>query len=375
MAFIEHVDAIQDTRKDINKTHQLTDIVFLTMAAVLSGASGWKDIQVFGEAKLDWLRQFRPFASGIPTRHSIGRIIRGISAELLMESIAVWINKQRSNNKKEHIAFDGKTVRGSGHNRHIDAVHLMGAMVVDSGLMLYQSTSEGKKNEIKTLQAMLETVPVKGNIISADAMHCQKETAALAREKGGDYMLQVKGNQKNLHDQISGYFHKVSRHTPALIKANQISDIDGEHGRIVQRQYTSLPIEQWIDGIDEWMGASHIVEVVLTHELDGKNNTKETSYYLTSLGNDLSEIARVIRGHWQIESYHWVLNVTFREDDSLIYAEDGAKNMAIFKRMLVNLVKVHPLKDSMAGKRHGSAWDDKFRAEVLFVWIKSIIPP
>lgn len=95
MTFLDHIEAIEDTRKDINKTYELTDIIFLTMAAVLSGAAGWKDIQVFGEAKLSWLRQFRPFTTGIPTRHSIGRIIRGISAELLMESFAIWINNQR----------------------------------------------------------------------------------------------------------------------------------------------------------------------------------------------------------------------------------------------------------------------------------------
>ena len=130
MTFLDHIDLIEDKRKDINKTYELTDIIFLTMAAVLSGAAGWKDIQVFGEVKLDWLRQFCPFKSGFPTRHSISLIIRSISAELLMESFAIWINEQRSKGDKEHIAFDSKTVRGSGHNRHVDAVHLMGAMVV-----------------------------------------------------------------------------------------------------------------------------------------------------------------------------------------------------------------------------------------------------
>ena len=304
MTFSDHIDTIEDTRKDINKTYELTDIVFLTMAAVFSGAAGWKYIQVFGEAKLDWLRQFRSFTSGIPTRQSIGRIIRGISAELMMESFAIWINEQFGNNGKEHIAFDGKTVRGSGHNRHVDAVHLMGAMVVDSGLMLYQTTSEGKKNEIKTLQAMLETLPVKGNIISADELHCQKEMASLAQQKGADYMLQVKENQKSLHEEIASYFHKINRDEPASIVANKIGELDREHGRIVHRQYTMLPIDKWINGIDKWAGAKHIVKVVRTHELEGKKNSPETSYYLTSLENDLPEIARVIRGHWQIESYH-----------------------------------------------------------------------
>ncbi len=117
-------------------------------------------------------------------------------------------------------------------------------MVVNSGLMLYQTPSEGKKNEIKTLQAMLETLPVKGNVISADAMHCQKETASLAQQKGADYMLQIKDNQNSLHEEIAGYFHKVRRDEPTRIEVNQISDLDGEHGGIVHPGYTALPVER-----------------------------------------------------------------------------------------------------------------------------------
>jgi len=365
MSFLVHLDTLEDTRKDINKEYELTDIIFLTMAAVLSGAAGWKDIQLFGEAKLEWLRQFRPFTSGIPTRHSIGRIIRGVSAEVLMECFAVWINAQREKNGTEHIAFDGKTVRGSGHNRHVDAVHLMGAMVVESGLMLYQSTSEGKKNEIKTMQSMLEILPVKGTILSADAMHCQKETAQQIRNKGADYVLQVKDNQKNLKDNIAAYFHKTRRDLPECLTSLP-PEIDGEHGRIIERRYTSLPINEWIAGIEQWDGAKSIVEVTRTQCMENEDDKQETSYYLSSIDNDVCELARVIRGHWQIESYHWILDVTFREDESLIYAEDGAKNMALFKRMLVNMLKANPLKDSIAGKRKRAAWDDKFRAKVLF---------
>lgn len=365
MSFLVQIDTLEDTRKDINKAYDLTDIIFLTMAAVLSGAQGWKDIQLFGEAKLEWLRQYRPFVSGIPTRHSIGRIIRGISADILMESFAVWINAQRKTQGKEHIAFDGKTVRGSGHNRHVDAVHLMGAMVVDSGLMLYQSTSEGKKNEIKTLQSMLEVLSIEGAIVSADAMHCQKATATKIRSKGADYVLQVKDNQKTLRDNIAAYFHKIRRDEPDTIISNAAPDIDGEHGRIVERRYASLPVTSWIAGIEQWDDAKCIVEVTRTHYIEGEDNKQEVSYYLSSTDN-LSELSRVIRGHWQIESYHWVLDVTFKEDESLIYAEDGAKNMALFKRMLVNMLKANPLKDSIAGKRQRAAWDDNFRAKVLF---------
>jgi len=280
-----------------------------------------------------------------------------------MNSFAQWINTQREVSGQEHIAFDGKTVRGSGHNRHVDALHLMSAMVVESGLTLYQSESQDKKNEIKTLRSMLDVIPVKGGVISADAMHCQKDTVKKIRAKQADYVLQVKNNQKHLHKEIAAYFHKVKRETPEQIIEQ--SDIDGEHGRIVARTYRLLPVSDWIEGIDNWCDVKSLLEVTRVHFKQGKT-VKEVSYHISSFNHDIERASQVIRNHWQIESHHWILDVTFKEDESLIYTEDRAKNMALFKRMLLNLLKSHPLKDSMAGKRQRAAWDDQFRAEILF---------
>jgi len=366
MSILEHFSEIKDPRKDINKAFELTDILFLTMAAVLSGAEGWKGIKCFGDSKLDWLRQFRPFNNGIPTRHTIGRIIRGISADSLVLCFAGWINSQRERNGKEQIAFDGKTIRGSGKNNHVDALHLMSAMVVESGLVLYQTRCQDKKNEIRTLRSMLECIPVKGTIISADAMHCQTETAAKIREKGADYVLQVKGNQKMLRDEIAAYFHKITRDSPEQIQTLPYSDIDGEHGRLVERHYRVLPISDWFESRKKWCESQSVIEVTRIRHQD-KDIIKETSYYISSLAPCAEEISRVIRNHWAIEnSRHWILDVTFREDESLIYAQDGAQNMALFKRILLNLLKLNPVKDSIKGKRQRTSWDDNFRAQVLF---------
>ena len=356
------LDELEDKRKDINKEYELLDIVFLTMAAVASGAQGWKDIHLFGKSKLSWLRQFRPFISGIPTRHSIGRIIRGISAEALMHCFAQWIHQQRDSNGAQHIAFDGKTLRGSGRNKHKDALHLMSALVVDSGLMLYQSESMGKKNEIKTMQAMLDVIPLKGHVISADAMHCQTKTLEKAQANGADAVLQLKGNQKRLRDEVAAYFHKVRRDTPD--KVESISEIDSEHGRNVERRYCVISSDAWVSALHQWPGVSSLIEVQRTHHRD-EHSTTETSYYLSTL-SDIKRNSEVIRNHWKIESHHWMLDVTFKEDESQIYALDGAKNMALFRRMLLTMAKAHPLKDSMAGKLKRAGWDDGFRAELLF---------
>ena len=211
MSFLVHFENIEDNRTDINKDYDLLDIVFLTTAAVLFGAKGWKAIKIFGDAQLDWLRQYRQFPSGIPTRYSIGRLIRGIKAESLVTCFEQWVSTIRKQDKKEHIAFYGKVIRGSGNGTALNALQLMSAMVVDSGLILYQQKVADKTNEIPVMQAMLRHLSVKGTIISADAMHCQTGTAEVARAAGADYMLQVKNNQRNLHREIAAFFHKTYR--------------------------------------------------------------------------------------------------------------------------------------------------------------------
>ncbi|MFN3711536.1 MAG: ISAs1 family transposase, partial [Alishewanella aestuarii] len=153
------------------------------------------------------------------------------------------------------------------------------------------------------------------------------------------------------------------RDDAALYNAQYIKDVDGEHGRIVEREYRALPVSEWIKDIDSWQDIQSVIEVIRTRE--GK--TAEVSHYISSLATNVQELSRTIRHHWAIEnSQHWVLDVTFREDESQIYAEDGAKNLALFRRALLNLIKAHPMKDSVAGKRQRAYWDDKFRAEILF---------
>jgi predicted transposase YbfD/YdcC len=370
MSFLACFENLEDSRTDINKHYDLLDIIFLTMSAVLSGAKGWKAIHIFGVAQLEWLREYREFANGIPTRHSIGRIIRGVEAESLLACFEHWVNTIREQEAREQIAFDGKVVRGSGNGLSLSALPVMSAMVVDTGLILYQQEVSDKTNEIPVMQAMLQHLSIKGAIITADAMHCQTKTAEIIRDEGADYMLQVKDNQRHLHKEIAAFFHKTYRDSPQPLENGYYEEIDKAHGRINERYYRLLPITDWLSGMEKWKDIQSVVEVTRkrTFNKKGKEQVEqEVSYYITSLGDDVKEAARVVRNHWAIEnSQHWVLDVTFKEDESQIYAEDGAKNMALFRRALLNLIKTHPLKDSVAGKMMRAGWDSKFRAEILF---------
>ena len=305
--FIKQAETLEDTRSDINKLYDLVDIIFLTLSAVLAGTTGWKHIEIYGKSKIHWLRQFRTFEHGIPTRHSIARIIGAVPADNLLTCFVDWANKQRASEGKEHIAFDGKTLKGSGKKSDTEALHLMGAIIVDNGLSIYQKESVGKKNEIETMQLMLDCIDVKGTIISADAMHTQTKTAKKIIEKDADYLLQVKNNQKKLKEEIAAYFHKIRRDSPVLAEQFNTYEVEGEHGRVSEWSYTVLPVSEWIEGSDKWCGLQSVIEVErVNHKKD--KTSKETSYYISSMKPECSELPQVIRNHWRIESHHWVLD-------------------------------------------------------------------
>jgi len=301
MMFLEQIESITDQRKDINKEYELADIVFLTMVAVLSGAKGWKAIKIFGDAQIDWLRQYRPFSNGIPTRHSIGRIIRGVKSDSFVSCFLQGVNHIREQEGKEHIAFDGKVIRGSKHGDDFNALQLMTAMVVDSGFILYQKETSDKTNEIPVMQSMLASMDIKGAVITADAMHCQTKTADAVIEGGGHYVLQVKENQKKLLNEIKAFFHKTNRDEPELLEKNHYHELDGKHGRINERHYTLLPITDWLSEGKKWKESYAVIEVKRSRTIKEKSQ-QETSYYIASIVDNVSNVAGYIRHHWAIES-------------------------------------------------------------------------
>jgi predicted transposase YbfD/YdcC len=365
MDFLEHFAELEDGRVDINIDHNLLDVVFLTIAAFTCGAEGWKDVQEFGDASLPWLRQFRPFAHGIPRRHTIARIIKALEPDNLLACFVSWVNAVREHKGQPHIAIDGKSLRGSA-TADGNMLHLVSAMVVDSGLVIYQKPSEGKGNEIKTVQSLLDVLDIKGACVTLDALHCQTATVAKLVARQADYVVQVKGNQKASQKEIEAYFHKVRRDDGARITTNTREESDKGHGRLEQRRYVCLKPCEWLSCGDKWCGLARIVEVTRCTQLSNGERREEISYYITSL-SDIEQIAARIRGHWAIENrQHYVLDVAYREDDSRVRVGNGPENLALFRRFALNLARQSPVNDSMKSKLKRAAWNESFRTELLF---------
>ena len=368
MIFTECFSVIPDPRKDINKRHNLLDILFLTVSALLCGADSWDEIEEFGKLKSDWLKTHRPFDNGIPSHDTLSRVIALIDPNVLASSFVNWVNEMRKKTGREIIAIDGKTLRGSFKDDRQSSLHVLSAWAKDQGLSLGQLRSEGKKNEIKTIPKLIDMLNVEGSIVTCDAMGCQKEIAEKIIDKKADYVFGLKGNQGNLNKEVQAWFHKNEREGFEKIDYSQFEEITKGHGRIDERHYLQLPVSEWFDHASLWKGLKSVIRVQRKRHIKGQE-TEETSYYISSLGQDAQEVARAIRGHWSIEnSAHHLLDVTFKEDASRIRMGHAAENMSTLRKVAINLVKQEKTKPklSVKRKRFSAALDDQYLDAILF---------
>lgn len=366
MSFIDYFGGVRDPRKDINVKHELLDVIFLTITGVISGCEGWKDIYEFGCSKIAWLRTYRPFKHGIPVDDTIARIISALVPEEFTKSFIDWVNEFRRYEGKEQISIDGKTLRHSFDNGdRMSALHSVTVWSKSNGLVLAQSRSKSKKNENKTVMELLDLIEINNAIITMDAMNTQRSIEAKLIQRKADYVLPVKENQKNLLEEIQDYFIYMDQQHTEVISKSTHSEVDAGHGRIENRIYRQLLINELIPEAGKWSGIKTVIEVSRQRELKGQVEN-EIQYYISSLPINLPLIADTIRGHWEVENKaHYVLDVTYREDDSRIRRENAAENIAVARRFALNLARLHPKKDSMRGKLKHAMWSDVFRDQII----------
>lgn len=359
---------IKDPRINRRKLHSLTDIIALSIIAVIGSAEGWEDIEEFGRAKESWLREFLELRNGIPTHDTIARVMQRIDSGVFEACFMAWVSSLRegSTPSDEVIAIDGKSVRHSFDRAAGQSpLHLVSAYAVNQKLLLGQQSVDGKSNEITAIPALLELLHVTGATVTIDAMGCQKEIAKKIRAKNADYVLALKGNHPNLHSDVVEFFaHKEYSEQ----KSSTTTTLDCEHGRIEKRTYTVTSDLSSLCLKNEWADLVSIGMVDSCREVNGVAKN-EKRYYLTSHIPDAALFASKVRGHWGIEnSFHWVLDVTFREDESRIRAGNGAHNFAILRRIAFNLTKAYqpPKPKSVKRKRKLAFWSDNYILNILF---------
>lgn len=365
-AFSSFFSELKDPRRISKGNHlySLEEILFLTIAAVVSGADTWTSISLFGRAKLDWLSKFYPYKNGIPSHDVLGKVFAALDSGAFSKCFVSWIDSISRISSGEVVSIDGKTLRGSGDkSTGKSALHVVSAFATANGLCLGQVKVDSKSNEITAIPELLELLALKGCIVTLDAMGCQKNIAGAIKEKEADYLLMVKGNQKELKDQAE----KLFSITP--VKAKYSSNELG-HGRIEHRICEVVDQLEFLDGREEWPGLKSVVRITSERMIKQTGmGTTETRYYITSLKADAKLIHDAVRSHWAVENnLHWSLDVIFKEDASLKKKDHSALNFNIIAKMALTLIdQEKSTKKSKPSKRLLAALDDRYRAKILKV--------
>lgn len=363
-ALVEYFDDITDPRIDRTKRHSLKNILTMALCAVIGGAEGWEDIELFCKSKSDWLHSFLDLPNGIPSDDTFRRVLSRINPIEFQKVISKWILDVKEFTQQQ-ISIDGKTLRRSfEHADRQSSTHLLNAWAVEKGILIGQMISEGHKNEIKTIPQLLKLLDISDCLLSLDAMGCQKDVAEMIIRGGGDYLLALKGNQSSTKYDVEEFFKHAEATNWKNIEHHYHETTDGDHGRIEFRQYWVTSDLSWITTKQQWAELKSIAKVQSTVTKGDKTYT-ETRYYLSSLEADIN-VSRYIRNHWAVEnSLHWVLDMSFREDESRIRKDHGAENFSWLRKFALNLIKQSKDKGSIKGKRKRCGWDNLFLEKIL----------
>lgn len=372
--FLTHFDSIVDPRIERCKKHNLLDILLLAISAVMSGSEGWEDIENFGHIKLDWLRQYRPFEAGIPRHDTIARVICRLKADEIEGAFQAWISSLVENTGCDVIAIDGKTARRSFSTKdRKNALHTVSAWSCQHQLVLGQVAVDAKTNEITAIPELLTMLDIENSIITLDAMGCQKEIAKQIVKQKADYILALKGNHSGLQNELEAWWHKCEREGFTADNHDEYSAVDSGHGRIETRTCHQLLINKnWLAKEYQWVGLKSIIKVTaVVYEKSTGKETTETRWYISSLSLNAEQALYSVRNHWQVESMHWMLDMTFREDESRIRKAQGPLAFNVMRKIAMVLFKQDETKRaSMAAKKKMAGLDDEYRSTLLESGIK-----
>jgi predicted transposase YbfD/YdcC len=360
---------IHDPRVQGRCDYPLIDIITIAICAVIAGANSWTESETFGKSKEQWLKQFLPLEKGTPSHDTFGDIFRRIDAEEFQRSFMRWVKRVFTVTQGQVIAIDGKTVRRS-HDKTIgqDAIHMVNAWASTNGITLGQRKVADKSNEITAIPELLRLLNVTGCIVTIDAIGCQKDIAQSIRDKQADYVLRVKANQKRLHQDLVDWFDYAQQMQFQNMQHDYHETINKAHGRIEIRRCWVIadPLAfEHIRHYEGWPDLHAIVCVYRERRLPDKVE-HETAYYISSLSPDARQILAATRHHWCVENaLHWVLDVTFREDDSRVRKDNGPQNFTVLRQIALNMLKTDASKGSLRQKRYRAALEEDFLLQIL----------
>ncbi len=366
---LQHFAELGDDREPWRIAYPLHEVLLLVTCATIASCDDFDDIVAWGEHHLGFLRKFSAFHHGIPCERWLRCLVNRVDPILFGRCFQGWIAVLWPG-RHDLIAIDGKTARRT-HDRGkgLKALHTLSAYATHARLVLAQTSVPEKTNEITAIPDLLDQLAeagqLAGALVTIDAMGCQVEIADKIVAHKADYLLALKGNQPTLEADVADYFGTA----PADELVTKTT-VEKGHGRIETRTYTASNVVDWIGSARSYPGQPRftttktIVKVLARVEYTDRCSF-ETRFYISSAPLDIERIADAARGHWGVESMHWLLDVEFKDDLSRYRTGHGAKNMAIVRRFALGLVRANKHKGSVKTRRKSASWDPEFLLQIL----------
>jgi predicted transposase YbfD/YdcC len=334
MSIIDYLGNVADPRTKEHKIlHKLSDILFMSIAAVICGAEDWYEIEDYARDKEAWLRTILELPAGIPSHDTFNRIFSILDSKALEANFIEWVESVADLSEGRIVSIDGKRLCNSGEHGSKAVIHMVSAWCNTNQMVLGQLKVNDKSNEITAIPALLETLMLQGCVVTLDAMGCQKEIASKIVQQGADYILAVKDNQKHLHDDIKEGFeqNKIT---------DMAEDLQKNHGRIEKRVCRIIRDTDWVCSKNDWTNLKTLIEITATRTITATGATEtQTRHYISSLAGTADYFNKAIRKHWSIENnLHWVLDVCFGEDKSTKRAGEAAVNFSCLTKIALNLL-------------------------------------
>ena len=356
--------SIPDPRNSRLVRHDLSELLTVAVCAVLCSADEFTDIEAWATERVDWLRGFLVLEHGIPSHDTFGRVFAALDPKAIEAAFRSWVGQLvPALAPNAVVAIDGKTSRHSTTKAAANPLHLVSAFAADIGIVLGQTATAEKSNEITAIPELLASLALKGCTVTIDAMGTQTEIARQIRNAGADYVLCVKDN----HPKLVESFILAQLGVGGELEAKASSEhVDKAHGRQEVRRCWAFDAVNRLYKAEQWTDLKSFA-IVERERTVGSKTTCERRYYISSLPADAKRIAHAVRSHWEVENrLHWCLDVQFNEDQSTVRTGFAANNLAIVRHIVMNLLRLNKSrKGSIKTKRMLAATSDTFRAELL----------
>lgn len=361
---VEVFEGLEDWRNAQQTRHRLSELLTVAVCAVLSGADDFEEIAQWGGAKLPWLRGFLRLDYGVASPDTFERVFALLDPKQFEHAFRTWVGGLiPALGKDQVVAIDGKSSRRTTSKAAAAPLHLVSAFAANVGVVLGQTATAEKSNEITAIPELLKVLDIDGCIVTIDAMGTQTKIARAIRERGAHYVLCVKDNHPTLLDSIM--FANLDPRGPLTPTSTHESKSTG-HGRIEVRRCTAYDAIDRLHKAAAWKDVASFAVVERVRTV-GERTSTERAYYISSLPADAERLALAIRSHWEVENrLHWCLDVQFGDDYARGRIGHIAHNLALVRHMALNLIRLDSsIKTSIKTKRLLAATSDEFRAALL----------